>query len=97
LFDTRGEWIGWLANRDVYNLDGFYVGYLSEDGRIVRPRIVPSHPRRPLPPAPMRARPPAKVPLPPMFAELPWRLMDVFEEEPEVFGFISDLRPDWED
>ncbi len=32
-----------------------------------------------------------------MFAELPWKLVDVFEEEPDIFRYISELRPDWED
>jgi hypothetical protein len=97
LFDTCGEWIGWLVDREVYSLDGLYVGQLTQDGRIVRPRVRPSRPQRPRPPAPPRVHPPATVPLAPMFAELPWRLLDVFEEEPEVFRFVSDLRPDWED
>ena len=96
LFDTRGEWIGWLDGQDVYSLDGFYVGVLSTDSRILRERLRPERPRHRLPPAPPKTRPPAMVPLAPLFAELPWKTIDVFEEEPEVFKFISDLRPDWE-
>ncbi len=97
LFDTRGEWIGWLEGREIYNLDGFYVGELSPDGRILRDRVSPQRPRKRLPPAPPKILPPARVPLAPLFAELPWSKLDVFEEEPHVFRFISDLRPDWED
>jgi len=37
------------------------------------------------------------VPLAPLFAEQPWNLVDVFEEASEVFKYISDLRPDWEE
>jgi len=32
-----------------------------------------------------------------MFAELPWNMVDVFEEDPAIFKHISALRPDWED
>ena len=96
LYDTRGEWIGWLAGCEVYTLDGLYAGELSDDGRVLRARIRPSRPRLRLPLAAPKVRPPAMVALAPLFAELPWHMIDVFEEEPEVFGFISDLRPDWE-
>lgn len=94
LYDTHGEWIGWLEGRDVYTRDGEWVGFLSADGRILRERIRKQRPLRPVPPAPPKIRPPATVPLPPLFAELPWNLLDVFEEEPEVFRFVSELRPD---
>jgi len=97
LYDTRGEWIGWLDGRDIYTRDGEYVGFLSDDGRVLRERIRRQRPLRPVPPAPPKIRPPATVPLPPMFAELPWKLVDVFEEEPDIFRYISELRPDWED
>jgi len=96
LYDTCGEWIGWLGGRDVYTRDGVYVGFLSDDGRILRERIRRQRPLRPVPPAPPRIRPPARVPLAPLFAELPFSLVDVFEEESEIFEYISNLRPDWE-
>ncbi len=73
------------------------MGFLSDDGRVLRERIRRQRPLRPVPPAPPKIRPPATVPLPPMFAELPWKLVDVFEEEPDIFRYISELRPDWED
>jgi hypothetical protein len=31
-----------------------------------------------------------------MFSELPWKFVDVFEETPDLFKHISELRPDWE-
>jgi hypothetical protein len=37
--------------------------------------------RRSSPPAPGKIRPPATVPLPPMMAELPYEIMDIFEED----------------
>jgi len=97
LYDTRGEWVGWLEGKDVYTRDGEYAGFLSDDGRILRERISRHHPLRSAPPAPPKIRPPSRVPLAPMFAELPWKLVDVFEEDPNIFKRISDLRPDWED
>jgi hypothetical protein len=97
LYDTRGERIAWLDGQDVYTRDGMYVGFLSKDGRVLRERIRKTRPLRPGPPAPQKVRPPATVPLAPLFAELPWNQLDVFEEEPEVFKHISDLRPDWDD
>lgn len=96
LYDTLGELIAWLDGRDVYTCDGMYAGFLSDDRRILRERIRRQRPLRPVPPAPPKIRPPASVPLAPLFSELPWNLVDVFEEEPEVFKYVSDLRPDWE-
>jgi len=96
LYDTRGEWIAWLDSKDIYTCDGMYAGFLSDDGRVLRERILRQRPLRPVPPASPKIRPPASVPLPPFFAELPWKLVDVFEEEPEVFRYIAELRPDWE-
>ncbi len=109
LYDTTGDWIGWLEPADaavanpndarrwaVYNRDGIYVGFLAPDGRVLRERIRPRRPQQSPPAFSPKIRPPASVPLAPMFAELPWNQVDVFEEEPEVFRFISELRPDWE-
>jgi hypothetical protein len=103
LYDTCGEWIAWLVHtegkegQEVYTRDGEYVGFLSNDGRVLRERIRKQRPLRSAPPATPKISPPATVPLPPLFAELPWNQVDVFEEEPELFKYISELRPDWED
>ena len=97
LYDTRGEWIAWLDGKEIYTRDGMYAGFLAADGRILRERIRQQRPLRPVPTAPRKVRPPASAPLPPYFAELPWNQVDVFEEEPEVFKYISELRPDRED
>ena len=96
LYDTLGEWIAWLDGKEVYNRDGQYVGFLSGDRRILRERVRRTRPLRPAPPGPSKLRPPAHVPLAPLFAELPWNTVDVFEEEPDIFRYISELRPDWE-
>lgn len=96
LYDTRGEWIAWLDGKEVYTRDGMYAGFLSDDGRVLRERVRRQRPLRPAPPALPRIHPPASAPLPPYFAELPWNQEDVFEAEPEVFKYVSELRPDWE-
>lgn len=94
LFDTMGEWVAWLDGSDVYSLEGEYVGFVSEDGRLLRQRVVSYRKRR----RPPTERPPYKpletVRLPPMFAELSFSYIDVFEEEPELFSLIRELRPD---
>lgn len=94
LFDTLGEWVGWLDGDDVYKLDGEYVGYISEDGRLLRQRVLPYHRQR----RPPQQRPPFKapptIPLPPMFAELSYDTVDVFEEAPDLFATVGELRAD---
>ena len=97
LYDTLGEWIAWLDDKEVYTREGVFVGFLSDDGRVLRERIRKQRPLRPVPTAFPKIRPPASAPLPPLFAELPWNQVDVFEEEPEIFKYVSELRPDWED
>ncbi len=98
LYNRSGEWIGWLEGRDVYTRDGEYVGYISNDQRVLRKRVreqQPLHnPPSPLPPT--RIRVPPSAPLAPLFAELRWETVDVFEEDPRVFDFVSELKPDWE-
>ncbi len=85
VFSTVGEWIGWMTpDRQVYDVDGIYVGWLTGEPRILRKRTYDQPPGRMRPPAaPLKLRPPASVPLPPMMAELPFELIDVFEEQPE--------------
>lgn len=97
LYDTYGEWVGWIEGKDVYTRDGEYAGVLAGDGRILCERVRRQRPLRPVPPAPPKIRPPSRVPLAPFFAEIAWNQVDVFEEQPELFQRISDLRPDWED
>jgi hypothetical protein len=94
LFDTTGEWVGWLDGADVYSLEGEYVGYLSEDGRLLRQRVLPYHKKRIPPTGRPHVQLPQTVPLPPMFAELSYSVVDVFEEEPDIFAVVHELRPD---
>jgi hypothetical protein len=85
IFSQVGEWIGWVTpDRQVYDVDGLYVGWLTSEPRILRKRTYDEMPeRRDAPPPPDPIRPPANVPLPPMMAELPFEIIDVLEEEPE--------------
>jgi hypothetical protein len=96
LWNTRGEYIGYLEGEDVFKRDGEWIGRLSKDGRILRKR---SETRRELrsdipktPPRPEKL--PPRAPLPPMMAELNYSIIDVLDEDPEIFKRISDLRPD---
>ncbi|MBN1954108.1 MAG: hypothetical protein JW900_03555 [Anaerolineae bacterium] len=98
LYNIRGEWIGWVEEGEVYTQDGQYAGYISRDQRVLRKRIQPQRPLRspPSPLPPLKVKVPARVPLAPLFAEIEWSVIDVFEEEPEIFEFVSELRPDME-
>ena len=40
LYNTLGEWIGWVtADREVFDINGIYVGWLTEEPRILTRRI----------------------------------------------------------
>lgn len=85
LFNRLGEWIGFVTpQREVYSVLGHYVGYLSDDRRILRKRVTSSlRSRKSPPPPPPKILPPATVPLAPMMKELTYSMMDVLLEEPE--------------
>ena len=85
VFSTVGEWIGFVTgSREVYDTDGVYVGWITNEPRILRKRIIENELKRSdIPAFPSKIRPPATVPLPPMMAELPFEIVDVFEEEPD--------------
>ena len=83
IFDTRGEWIGWVSSEDeVYDIDGSYVGWLTDEGRILRKRSTNKTEKLEAPDPPDSLRAPATIPLPPLMRELPYGVIDVFEEEP---------------
>lgn len=85
LFNRNGDWIGFVtAKGDVYSVLGFYVGYLSNDRRILRKRATGTlKPRLPVPPRPKRVSPPSYSPLAPLMSELTQSTIDVLMEEPE--------------
>ena len=91
LFNRSGEWIGWVtAQREVYSVLGNYVGFLTNDPRIVRKRSDDvTRPRQKVPPHPRRIVTPANTPLAPLMSELTHSHVDVLVEEPERLHTID--------
>lgn len=85
LHNRTGDWIGWVTpKRDVYSVLGYYVGYLTDEPRILRKRVTSTLKPRLKPPAPpKRVAPPATVPLAPMMREITYSIVDVLLDEPE--------------
>ncbi len=85
LFSRSGDWIGFVtAKREVYSVLGFYVGYISDDRRILRKRSTGTLMKKVQPPPqPKRISPPSQSPLAPMMKELTQSTIDVLLEEPE--------------
>src|SRR5512140_565904 len=85
VFNRNGEWVGFVTpRRDVYSVLGYYVGYLTNDPRILRRVSTASlKPRVQPPPEPPQAYAPATIPLAPLMSELPTSTIDVLLEEPE--------------
>jgi hypothetical protein len=81
----------------VYSVLGHYVGYLTEERRILRERT-PRAPKEPLepPPEPPRVKVPSTIPLAPMMSELTYSTVDVLLEEPERLHTldVGELRAD---
>ena len=97
IFDSRGEYIGFMENRAVYTRDGEWIGNLSKDGRILRKRAGKKPPLHEHPLAKPAVKPsnlPGRAPLPPQNAEFGYDTVDVLEEDPEVFKRLSDRRQD---
>jgi hypothetical protein len=98
LFNRSGEWIGWVTpQRDVYSVLGAYVGFLTNDPRIVRKRSDNDlRPHLRLSPPPGKLNTPATIPLAPMLSDLSQSLVDVLVEEPERLHTLDsgELRED---
>jgi hypothetical protein len=98
VFNRNGEWTGFVTSRrQVYSVLGHYVGYLTNDPRILRKVSTSSlRPRVPPPPPPGRVYPPATIPLAPLMSELPNSTIDVLLEEPERLHSVDagELRED---
>ena len=95
LHNVDGEWLGFVIGREVFDPGGLYVGFLSDDRRLLRKRALSDDPPRvPAPPEPGRLKTPGNVPLAPLLRELPFQIIDVFAELPERIAFISETRPD---
>lgn len=98
LFNRGGEWIGWVTpQREVYSVLGTYVGFLTNDPRIVRKRSDDAiKPRLKVPPQPQRLLIPSVTPLAPLMSELTNSLIDVLVEQPERLHTVDEgeLRED---
>jgi hypothetical protein len=100
LFNQTGEWIGWATReKEIFNLDGNYVGMISSDQRIVRKKsleIIPA--KRAVPKPPSKPRIPASIPLPPQMADIPFDLLDVLEDLPDLLHTMDsgEFKPDVE-
>lgn len=91
LFNPLGEWIGWVTStRSVYSIYGSYVGQISGEWRILRPRNLDIHqPSCPPPNDPGKIIPPAHFPLPSLMPELPLNMIDVLEELPVLLPTVD--------
>lgn len=91
IFNRQGEWIGWVSQeREVYSVHGSYVGYLTNDPRVLR-RLSDGfdHPVKLAPTRPGRILPPPTVPLPPMMPELTQGVIDVLDDAAELLQPID--------
>jgi len=92
IYSRLGEWIGWVTNdRLVYSVHGLYVGYYSKDNRILRKQSDAFGQHRLTPPAAPQGRItiPAHVPLAPLMAELPFGVIDVLLEQPDLLPSLD--------
>ena len=100
LFNQTGEWIGWATSqKEIFNLDGSYVGSISPDQRILRKKSLDTvPPKRTLPKPPIKPRTPASIPLPPRMTELSYDQMDVLDEMPDLLHTMDsgEFKPDVE-
>lgn len=97
IFTVEGEWVGFVIGREVFDTQGEYLGFISDDRRLLRKRVVNEAPgRKEPPPAPERPSLPAHMPLAPLMRELPFHIVDVFEEYADQLMYISETRPDME-
>jgi hypothetical protein len=100
LFNPSGEWIGWATSKkEIYNLDGSYVGIISPDQRIIRKKSLETvPPKRDVPKAPPKPRIPASIPLPPQMMQLSYDQMDILDEVPDLLHTMDsgEFKPDVE-
>ncbi len=98
IFNRMGEWVGFVTpRREVYSVLGNYVGFLTNDPRILRRQATSTlKPRLAPPAAPGRVYPPATIPLAPLMSELSRTTIDVLLEEPERLHTldVGELRED---
>lgn len=100
LYNRNGDWVGWVTpTRDVHSVLGYYVGYLTDEPRILRKRVTSTlKGRLAPPPAQPKISLPATTPLAPMMREITYSTVDVLLEEPERLHALDsgELREDLE-
>jgi len=97
LFTTDGDWVGFAIGREMFDPQGEYLGFLSDDRRLLRKRFVTETRLRKQPPLePSTPRLPANMRLAPLMPELPFHIIDVFEEFADQLMYVSETRPDME-
>ena len=91
LYNRNGDWIGWVTpQKEVYSVLGYYVGFLTDEPRILRTRVNETPKPNKKPPAPPPRLPvPATVPLAPMMREITYSTVDVLLEEPELLHTLD--------
>lgn len=91
IFNLTGEWIGFVTlDREVYSVHGEYVGWISDDPRILRKRSYSfDKPRLTPPPPPDRMLVPSGGPLAPLMSELSFDTVDVLQDEPEKLPTVD--------
>ena len=98
IFNRNGDWVGFVTSRrEVYSVLGYYVGYLTNDPRILRKRATATlRARASVPPPVHKIYPPATIPLAPMMSELNNSTIDELLEEPERLHALDagELRED---
>jgi hypothetical protein len=98
IYNLNGEWIGFVTpKREVYDVRGTYVGWMTNDPRILRKRTYNfDKPKLTAPPPPGRVPVPGRAPLPPLMAELSYDTIDVLQERPELMPTLDagELRDD---
>jgi hypothetical protein len=82
----------------VYSVHGHYVGWVSDEPRILRKQSSTFvKPLEAFPPVPAPIKPPASTPLAPMMPELPYGVIDVLDDAVELlpsfdFGDLREFR-----
>lgn len=91
IYNRAGEWIGFVTSqREVYSVHGQYVGWLTDDPRVLAKRTRSySHPHQQPPSGPRKVSVPAMAPLAPLMAELRFDTIDVLMEEPELMPTLD--------
>lgn len=97
VFTIDGEWIGFVIGRELFDPQGHYIGFISDDRRLLRKRMdSETRTRKESPPPPARPSLPAHMPLAPLMRELPFHIIDVFEEYGDRLNYITETHPDME-